>query len=115
MEASATRNEEVVKNDGLIQLQPRYPVSTTTDSNLLEGKWTSVFSSAKPAKLLMHNARFSIGYKPTNPGEIIGPLEGGIRHFFALETVDASRDPYVTDSRTWEELCNVCGTTESRP
>jgi hypothetical protein len=64
MEASATRNEEVVKNDGLIQ--PRYPVYTTTDSNLLEGKWTFVFSSAKPAKVLM-DARFSsIGYKPTN-------------------------------------------------
>lgn len=98
MEASATRNEEVVKNDGLIQ--PRYPVSTMTDSNLLEGKWTFVFSSAKPAKVLMDDARFSIGYKPTNPGEIIGSLEGGIRHF-ALETVNASRDPYVTDSRTW--------------
>jgi hypothetical protein len=99
MEASATRNEEGVKNNGLIQ--PRYPVYTTTDSNLLEGKWTFVFSSVKPTKVLMDDARFSsIGYKPTNPGEIIDSLEGGIRHF-ALEAVDASRDPYVTDSRIW--------------
>ena len=76
------------------------PVSTTTDSNLLEGKWTFVFSSAKPAKVLMDDARFDIGYKPTDSGEIIGSLEGGARRF-VLETVDVSQDPYVTDSRTW--------------
>ena len=84
----------------LASLVQSNPVSTTTDSNLLEGKWTFVFSSAKPAKVLMDDARFNIGYKPTTPGEIIGSLEGGIRNF-ALETVDASQDPFVTDSRTW--------------
>lgn len=84
----------------LASLVQANPVSTTTDSNLLEGKWTFVFSSAKPAKVLLDQARFNIGYKPTNPGEIIGSLEGGVRNF-ALETVHASQDPYVTDSKTW--------------
>jgi hypothetical protein len=78
------------------------PVSTTTDSNLLEGRWTFVFSSAKPAKILLDVARFQIGYKPTNEENkvIIGSLEGSTRHF-ALEDVEISQDPYVKDSQTW--------------
>jgi hypothetical protein len=78
------------------------PVSTTTDSNLLEGKWTFVFSSAKPAKILMDVARFQIGYKPADKESkvIIGSLQGSTRHF-ALEDVDIFQDPYVKDSQTW--------------
>lgn len=76
------------------------PVFTTTDSNLLEGKWSFVFSSAKPAKVLTDTDRFGIGYKSKTPGEIIGTLDGGARRF-VLENLDESQDPYVTDRKTW--------------
>lgn len=45
------------------------PVSTTTDSNLLEGKWEFVFSSKKPARVLLDPDRFSIGYESEFPGK----------------------------------------------
>mmetsp|Transcript_18843 Transcript_18843/g.27862 ORF Transcript_18843/g.27862 Transcript_18843/m.27862 type:complete len:523 (+) Transcript_18843:126-1694(+) len=74
------------------------PVSTTTDSNLLEGKWEFVFSSKKPAYVLLDPDRFSIGYEKGIVGDIVGTTRGSSR-LFILESLEVNQNPYVVDEK----------------
>lgn len=81
------------------------PVYTTTDSNLLEGKWTTVFSSVKPAQVLLDDDRFGMGYEKTTSATqkasidyVVGKTAGGMRQFI-LENLDLSQDPFVVDKQ----------------
>jgi len=76
------------------------PVYTTTDSYLLEGQWTFVFSSKKPARVLMDPDRFENEYKTEIPGDVVGETRSGSRQF-VLESLEADQDPYVLDKKRY--------------
>jgi hypothetical protein len=74
------------------------PVYTTTDSNLLEGKWSTVFSSNKPAQVLLDDARFGVNYKHEKSDQGGGKItHGGSSRHFILEDLELSQDPFVVD------------------
>jgi len=76
------------------------PVYTTTDSYLLEGQWTFVFRSKKPARVLMDPDRFVSEYESKIPGDIVGETRSGSRKF-VLESLEADQDPFVVDKKRY--------------
>eukprot|EP00545_Synedropsis_sp_CCMP1620_P011397 CAMPEP_0119008434 /NCGR_PEP_ID=MMETSP1176-20130426/3687_1 /TAXON_ID=265551 /ORGANISM="Synedropsis recta cf, Strain CCMP1620" /LENGTH=625 /DNA_ID=CAMNT_0006960761 /DNA_START=54 /DNA_END=1927 /DNA_ORIENTATION=- len=81
------------------------PVYTTTDSNLLEGEWSTVFSSNKPAQVLLDDARFGVaGYESEVAGDVVGQTHPGGSRQFILENLEPSQDPFVVDKQKGSKL-----------
>ena len=87
------------------------PVSTTTDSNLLEGQWTHVFTSHK-ASDIVDPSRFvfvrSTGdessTKPAAGAIKSGVAENPVRSLYRqihLEELDPDEVPYIVDTKTY--------------
>jgi len=102
-------NIESVIEEKLASLVRNNPVSTTTDSNLLEGTWEVAFMARNASKVLLwqpsylsdrsvvrqsddwQNTHSSIG-----TGQTVSPLQSFTRTYH-LENVDADQDAYVVD------------------
>lgn len=77
-------------------------VSTTTDSNLLDGRWTFVFGSPHSASSLLDSNRFDIAQnspsRSTQVGATVtdGMLSSSFREFY-LEDVEDDEEAYIQD------------------
>lgn len=88
--------------DKLASLVQSNAVKCTTDSNLLDGKWTFAFGSRQSASALMDPNRFNIAARRTSltqvkpTAKVEGPFRASSRTFF-LEDMDEDEDAHVLD------------------
>lgn len=88
--------------DKLASLVQSNAVKCTTDSNLLDGRWTFAFGSRQSASALMDPNRFNIAARRTSLTQVVrtakveGPFRASSRTFF-LEDMHEDEDAHVLD------------------
>jgi hypothetical protein len=88
--------------DKLASLVQSNAVKCTTDSNLLDGRWTFAFGSRQTASALMDSNRFDIAARRTaltqavHAAKVDGPCRSSSR-IFCLESMEEDEDVHVLD------------------